>query len=236
VNRSTGSRWFLLSVSVLALGLTTGCNADGSRADSGAAPATTATIPTTATTSPSEPTGSDSPTPGFDEASGQVTTIEPAFAVRTSLRRATICYEGDGRDLATIDYTWSAAADVEVKKVELIDPVGVRLVGTPVTVPPVNYGGRIDYGGLIAWKDLGRRLDGNRFVSWPGHESVDLNEFTGGQTGLFALHLRLAERTGSSHGVRVTYVAPRGGSTTYTAEARNDVTWKYVGPKGRCHN
>ena len=227
MDRSPRTTRLLVAVSGLALMLTAGCTS-GSSDDAKPAPASAAPE---SSSSPS----SSAPSPGFDAETGQVTRVEPALAVTTDTRRATVCYEADGRDLAYVDYSWRAATDLTVSKVELVDPVGVRLVGRPVTVPPVNYGGRIDYGGILDWKTHEKRLARNRFVTWAGRDRVDLYDFSGGQTGMFVVHLRLAKGTGSSHGLRVTY-RTADGSDTYTAEATDDLTWKYVGPRGTCRN
>jgi hypothetical protein len=201
--------------------LTAGCTSSD---DSSAAPPRT-------TPSSSTP----APRAGFDPETGTVTRVEAAFSVQTGNVRTRACYEPRSSELASIDYTWRAAADVEVTEVELIDGTGIRLVGTPVTVPPVNYGGRIDLGGELTWAGHEKRLAGNHLLSWPGHESVADHVFSRGQTGLFVLHVRRSMGHGSSHGLRVTYrVSGPGDGNTYTAEVRNQVRWQVVRHGTRC--
>ena len=222
MDRSPRTRGLMTAVSALALAMTAGCTSGS--------PDTPASSPRSSGTSASTGTGR-----GFDAATGEVTTVQPALRVETGNRRSRACYEGASRDLASLDYSWHAATDVHVTRVELIDPEGVRLLGTPVTVPPVNYGGRLDLGGELTWKGHERLLAGNRLLSWPLRERLDTADLSAGQSGLFVLHVRRSPGRGVSHGLRVTYTVPHGGGEkTYDAEARDQSSWRVVGPGQRC--
>lgn len=130
------------------------------------------------------------------------------------------------RDLAWFDVTWKANTDLDSFSFELIDPVGVKQVGDGMIVPPVNFGGRIDFGGASSWDKRAEVLD-DKFLFWsqraPVWEWVPIE----GQSGLLVLHLRLDEAVleqpggGGFDGVVATYRTEDGTTGTVRAEAPN---------------
>lgn len=68
-------------------------------------------------------------------------------------------------DWAWMDVQWKANQDLQGFSFSLVDPVGVELVGDPVTVPPVNFGGRVDESGEYDWATRADIGD-SRFLEW----------------------------------------------------------------------
>lgn len=130
------------------------------------------------------------------------------------------------RDMAWFDVTWKANEDLESFSFKLIDPVGVKLAGGGVIVPPVNFGGRIDFGGTASWESRATVLD-SRMVSWTQRSPIWSWTPIEGQTGLLVLHLRLDDAIldqpggGGFDGVTARYRTDDGETGTVTADARN---------------
>lgn len=141
--------------------------------------------------------GGDEPAP----ASPRPSAAQPTPADAQAPAVAPLILHGDGAssscldadastDLAYFDVSWKATTDLDSVRFTLIDPIGVRQVGAGLNVPPVNFGGRIDYGGSVPWDEHAEVLD-NRWVSWPQHRSVWTWTPIEGETGLLVLHLRV---------------------------------------------
>ena len=194
-----------------------------------------ATSPTPAPTSPSSSYDALPDVPRFDPETERVTLTRPAFSVSTSSLRGRGCYDSRRPDLASFDYTWSSAADVTVTGVDLIQPVGVRLVGPVLTIPPTNPGGRAMTGGEAAWATRADVLSELRDLRWSDREPVASRTFSADETGVFLLHLRLTG-SGSSRGARVSYTVTELGQEygPYVTEVRNRLRWQLVKPGGRC--
>lgn len=173
--------------------------------------------------------------PRFDPETERVTLTRPAFDVSTSSIRGRGCYDSTRPDLATFDYTWSSAADVTVTGIDLIQPVGVELVGPALTIPPTNPGGRAMTGGEAEWATRAEALSGIRDLRWSDRERVASRTFSADETGVFLLHLRLTD-SGSSRGLRVSYTVTDLGKEygPYITEVRNRLRWQLVEPGQRC--
>lgn len=131
------------------------------------------------------------------------------------------------RDLAWFDVTWKAGTDLDSLRFRLTDPVGVREhpSGT-INVPPVNYGGRIDYGGSAFWPERAKALD-TRTTSWAQRGPMWTWSPAAGETGLAVLHIVLDEKAlhsvqgASFSGVRATYRTADGESGSVAVRARS---------------
>ena len=180
-----------LLATTLALGAAACSGSDSD--DSGAAP-TPSVTPTPTKRATGSPTGAApvALTSGGPSGSSCLTRIAP-------------------RDLAWFDVTWKARTDLDSLRFRLTDPVGVgqRLAGT-INVPPVNYGGRIAYGGEAFWPARAKALD-TGMTSWVQHAPMWTWSPAQGETGLAVLHIVLDEkalhsrRGASFSGVRATY-------------------------------
>lgn len=138
------------------------------------------------------PTGSGAtPTDATDAADpdSSATTAQPALRLHTSDAGGSVCVTSRIRDYAWFDVTWKATEDLDSMRFDLPGAEHVRPVGDALTVPPVNYGGRIDYSGATSWAgraDLGK----DRQISWSQRDTVWSWTPVKGQTGLLVLHLR----------------------------------------------
>ncbi|MCR6030457.1 hypothetical protein GGQ22_03265 [Nocardioides sp. zg-579] len=164
-------------------------------------------------------------------ASAEPVAQEPLLALTSSSIRGESCTVGPPRDLAWFDVQWEALADLDGFAFELVDPVGVRQVGEGIVVPPVNYGGRIDYSGATTWSgraDIGRSGE----VSWVERDPVSSWVPVEGQTGLVVLHLRFDGTPASISGVRATWAAADGeqGETTVDLDER----WTFAETEAGC--
>jgi len=138
----------------------------------------------------------------------------------------TTCFTGPVPDLAWFEVQWKAHADLDSFAFELVDPHGVRSVGPGWIVPPVNYGGRIDYGGSTRWEGWRRAID-DRVLTPSQLDSARSWVPSADQSGLLVLHLRFdprvtARSAASFTGVRATWTAADGsvGESTVAARAR----------------
>lgn len=154
------------------------------------------------TTSPSA--SESEPAAGSEAATGE----EPLELTTSTVENET-CVTGPERDYAWFEVSWKALADLEEFSFEIVEPVGVRQVGPGIVVPPVNYGGRIDYSGSTTWSgraDIGQ----SREVSWIERSPVPDWVPVEGQTGLVVLHLRFDGSPASIDGVRATWTTGDG--------------------------
>ncbi|MCW2792101.1 MAG: hypothetical protein JWO76_1199 [Nocardioides sp.] len=177
------------ALSVVGLVLASGCDA-GADPDADAGP----------TASPTSAAPSAEPTPQADA----------PLELTTNSQRSTSCLKESGKvELAWFESEWKANEDLESFRFSLVDAAGVRSVGFPINVPPVNYGGRIDYSGATSWdrRDL---IGKQRFVSWSQRDSTDAWTPIEDQTGLVVFHLRFTEPKASIGGVRASYVTADG--------------------------
>lgn len=157
--------------------------------------------PTTPGTS-SESTSSD-PTPTAPATSGDPADVDPdgdgfaaddgVLALTTTARGAS-CFDGAIADYGWFNAQWEAHVDLDAVRFRLTGNTGVKTVGSPTTVPPVNFGGRIDYGGMVDWADQSP-LATDRFVYWPDRDDADFLSPIEGQTGLLLFHLRFPQAT-----------------------------------------
>ncbi len=195
----------LLAAASLAVAVLTSCSTEDETRGS-AEPTSAASA---AATAGSDETPSETPSGGTDMAI--TTTVEP-LVLSSSTVNADSCLldPGDPVDQSWYEVTWKAHADLESFSFELVDPVGVRQVGQAVSVPPVNFGGRIDYSGASTWQDRAEGYD-SVFTDARAAERVDFLSPLEGQTGLVAFHLRfdpdvVASRQGASvAGVKARY-------------------------------
>jgi hypothetical protein len=97
------------------------------------------------------------------------------------------------RDLAYWNETWKANTDINSIKFRLVNPIGVhQLVGDTINVPPVNFGGRIDYSGFAAWDDRAEVLD-DKVLVWDAADQMAFETPIEDESGLAVLHLRFDE-------------------------------------------
>lgn len=182
--------------------------------------------------------GGDEPAPAGTRASTtQSATPTSVDAQATGV--APLILHGDGSgssclaadastDLAYFDVSWEATTELDSVRFTLTDPIGVRQVGSGLTVPPVNFGGRIDYGGSVPWADHAKVLD-NRWVSWPQHRSVWTWSPIEGETGLLVLHLRVdrsaldTPQGASFDGVTASYRTSDGSKGSVSVHAPNEL-------------
>lgn len=191
-----------------------------------AALAAAALVPLTACTSDSQ--GGATDRVEWSDVSGSDWTDAPAAAlVLHADGRDRACLEpGAATDLAWFDVTWEATAELESVSFRLTHPVGVLQVGGGITVPPVNFGGRIDDGGSASWAGRAAALD-NRQLSWSRRGAASAWSPTTGETGLLALHLRLDERALASRagasftGVAATYTTRDGATGVATVDVHD---------------
>ena len=115
------------------------------------------------------------------------------------------------RDLAFFDIGWKTSVALDSLRFRLVDPVGIhQRTGDTLDVPPVNFGGRIDYSGFSSWSTRAEALD-TRSTSWAQHDAMWAVSPIAGESGLTVLHLQLDERAlrskkgASFSGVRATY-------------------------------
>lgn len=177
------------------------------------------TLPLAACSSEGSEPSADAPAP----ATTTVTVTETASAEPDPLEvtldsGGSICYSsGSVPDIAWFDVTWKANVPLDSLRFELIDPVNVRQVGPAVTVPPTNFGGRIDFGGATAWDDRAEVLD-DKFVSWVQRGPLWTWSPIDGESGLLVLHLRM-KGTGGFGGVTAEYRTGEGETGSVTAPA-----------------
>lgn len=107
------------------------------------------------------------------------------------------CHQASVANLAFFDISWEATTDLDSLKFRLTNAHGVRQLDNSLNVPPVNFGGRIDYSGASAWDQRVQVLN-NRFLLWPQHGPLWTWSPIKGETGLPVLHLRVDQRRANS--------------------------------------
>ncbi len=133
-------------------------------------------------------------------------------------------------DLAWFDVTWRANTDLDAVEFDLVDAEGMVDVGTPVNIPPVDCGGRIDYAGDSSWAGRKRSCD-TRATDVHRVEDIAILSPLEGQTGLVSFHLRfdpdvLDSKAGASvKGVNATYTMPDGTVPSTTVDVPS--TWRH---------
>ncbi|MBZ5741370.1 hypothetical protein [Nocardioides mangrovi] len=182
---------------------------------------------------PDEPesTGA-SPSSATSEASPSTSAVaeaEPALELTTGTIREHDCVEPADRilDLAWFDVMWRAHEDLDSFHFRLVDSDGAKAIGPGFTVPPVNFGGRIDYSGALRW-DGWRRGINDRMLSTIQMGSVVFWSPIEDETGLLVLHLRFDPRALRADGVHIggveaTYRTADG--ETGTASVDTDLRW-----------
>src|SRR5690606_29989471 len=83
---------------------------------------------------------------------------------------STWCSRKPFTDLALVDVTWKAHTDVDWVEFTL-DGDDVTTIGNPVTIPPRNFGGRIDYSGSFTW-DKRNLLAERGPLMWVGRDNA----------------------------------------------------------------
>lgn len=202
--RATAAPLALIS----ALAMLGGCSDDASDESSPASPQAPATGPT-GQTDPTVSSAADA---------------TPALRLHTSDAGGSVCVASRIRDYAWFDVTWKATEDLESMAFDLPGAEHVRAVGDALTVPPVNYGGRIDYSGATSWTgraDLGK----DRQISWSQRDTVWSWTPVKGQTGLLVLHLRFDGEPARIDRVRARWTTQDGrtGSTEVAVPER----WRF---------
>lgn len=198
---------FSAALSILGIVLTTGCQADSSN-DAQPAP------------SMSTVTGTASP----DAAAAAEAPLE-----LTDGQRGKICLQqSPDVDLAWFNTQWKANEELDSFEFSLVGARGVRMVGTPITVPPVNFGGRIDYSGAVSW-DTRSDLAKERVISWWQRDNTLFWTPIKDESGLLVLHLRFSQHKAYIGGVKATYVTHKGEKGSVQATAHEKY---FVG--GRC--
>lgn len=99
------------------------------------------------------------------------------------------CVKAGMRDFAWFEVQVSVHEDLEQVSFELPDADGVRVVGQPQLLLPVNFGGRFDTRGLVTWEGRAAAYDQRQVGSV--EDSVDVWTPIEGQTAMPAFHLRL---------------------------------------------
>jgi len=168
-----------------------------------------------------------------DAASGPTETVtvtaepdlQPLILTTETVRNVACFDDPTPVDIAWFAAQWQANVDLGGISFELTGAEGVRQIGSAETVPPVNFGGRIDFDGDATWAGHRRFLQKN-VSSVRGYdvESVDFWSPTAGQTGLVVLHLRFdpsvlgSERGGRIEGVRAAFTTLDGEEGEVTVE------------------
>lgn len=158
--------------------------------------------------------------------------VPPALELETDVVSGSACFAGlrkPGRsELAWLDFTWRADADLESFEPRLIGARGVRLVGDSWTVPPVNFGGRIAVGGQATWHGWKKAVSGPQVVVDQGGPTWSWSPIEG-ETGLLVLHVRVdpdvldTPQGGGVDAVALDYVTGTGEKGT--AELDINDTW-----------
>ncbi|MDP3894003.1 hypothetical protein [Nocardioides sp.] len=137
-------------------------------------------------------------------------------------------------DMAWYDVRWRANVDLQEFSFEISGAEGVTQVGAARTVPPRNFGGRIDASGIVSWKDHPQVLRRNPHLSGGAVESTLARHPIAGETGMVVLRLRmdpdvLATDAGARFdGVHATYTTGDG------EQGQTQVATQQVFKTGRC--
>lgn len=215
--RSRAHRAALLAAG-LPLALLAACSSDG---DAGSAATPTATVTVTETVSPTA-------SPDAADAADASGALQDAVAVQVS-SAGTSCFRDDLGDLGWMDATWEAADDVDRVSFRLRGE-GVRSIGVPISVPPVNTGGTIAVGGAFQWPP-DRTVTTTTGISWSQRESTRFLSMSRGDTGLLVFHLRFddevvaGEERASLSGLRTRWTLADG--TRGRATTPVDQTWSF---------
>lgn len=174
---------------------------------------------------------SDDDDGGGSTAPTETVTVEAEadpLVLRTDNIRTTHCWDDEPPgELAWYDVQWRAGVDLEEFSFSLTGAEGVRLVGAPKTVPPVNFGGRIDYSGTSTWEPHKRLIRRANAVNGFNLDSVDFWSPLAGETGLLVMHLRfdpdaLASAAGARlGGVSAAYTTADGETGEASVDTRN---------------
>ncbi|MCB0893871.1 MAG: hypothetical protein H6529_02240 [Nocardioides sp.] len=155
-------------------------------------------------------------------------TDEPALLTLSADATGTTCFADGVPDLAWFEVQWRSLAELDSFRFDLVGSHGVRTIGSGWIVPPVNYGGRIDYSGSALWQGW-RRAINDRVLSASQMDQVAFWVPSEGQSGLLVLHLRfdpkVVDHGGATiDGVRATYRTNDGrtGETTVHIGQRFD--------------
>lgn len=168
-------------------------------------------------------TSTASPTASVEPVDAPSQPAEPAPLELSMDTTGTVCFDRTATpDLAWFDLTWKANTDLDSFHFKLVDAVGVKKVGSDLTVPPMNFGGRIDFGGASTWAGHAKALD-NKFLFWSQRDQVVFTAPMKDQTGLLVMHLRFDPATdpASFDGVTARYRTADGDIGTVTAKGRN---------------
>jgi len=147
--------------------------------------------------------------PTSQETTAPPASDEPALLTLSADPVGTTCFADEIPDLAWFEVRWKSLAQLDSFRFELVGSRGVKSVGSGWIVPPVNYGGRIDYSGSALW-DGWRQALNDRLLSTSQMDRVDSWVPDKGQSGLLVLHLRfdpkVVDHGGATiEGVRATY-------------------------------
>jgi hypothetical protein len=194
--------------------LLAGCSTDPSDpSDPVSAPTATVTVTETATP---------------DAAASSAAAPRDAVSV-TASSAGTSSFRSDLGDLGWMDATWEAATDVDWVSFRL-QGEGVRTVGAPISVPPVNTGGTIAVGGEFQWPP-DHAVRTTRGLSWFQRASTRFLSMSAGDTGLLVFHLRFdedvvaGEQQARATALRTRWTLPDG--TEGEATTPVDQTWSF---------
>ena len=178
------------------------------------------------------------PTPSAGSDGAQANDLEVddgVMALSTNTRGGTSCFDGDIVDYGWFDTSWRSHTDLDSVRFRLEGSTGVRVVGSPTTIPPVNFGGRIDYGGMIEWSDKSP-LANDRVIRWSSRGDTDFLSPIEDQTGLLLFHLRFdgAALTGKQSAALGDLVAAYTTLEGETATVTLDIDQRFTVGKKAC--
>ena len=198
----------LALLSVLTLAACTSQDADPGSSGEGRGNVDTATVPSAGSTSA--------------EPEPVLVPPDPSLELTASTVSSKGCAERPRiHDWAWMDVQWRANQDLESFSFSLVDPVGVELVGDPITVPPVNFGGRIDESGDLDWSNRATFGD-SRLIQWGSRDTTTFWTPIEGQTGILVMHLRVTGR-GTFSGVQADYTTAAGETGAVTVDTSYDL-------------
>lgn len=185
-----------------------------SRAISGAVLA--ALIPAVLSACSSDSEGNDEPAASATVTVTATPDPEPLTLIAEAIESTHCFTDGPPGDLAWYGLQWKANADLDEFSFEITGGEGVTQVGSAKTVPPVNFGGRIDTGGTSTWDGHRKFVRESPFLMGENLDSADFWSPTAGQTGLVVLRLRFdpdvlaTEKGGRFDGLRAIYTTQDG--------------------------
>lgn len=205
-----GTALALLTVAALAGACTSDTSGDQ-------APRSASSSNTDVATVPSEGATSEGATP----TEAPTAAVDPPLVLSAATVKSKGCAERPRvHDWAWMDVQWKANQDLESFSFSLVDAQGVEMIGEPVNVPPVNFGGRFSESAEIDW-DTRADIGDSRFLEWRSRGTTDFWSPIEDESGLLLLHLRVTGR-GTFSGVQADYTTLDGETGSVVADTSYD--------------